>query len=286
MIFETHVPAAPLRPFVEFLWFYDGFAPQHTREKLLPDASMELIIDLREHPKRLWDSRDPNRATEFRRSWLSGMHTEYIIIDASPGSMMGVHFKAGGARPFVDMPLSEFTDTVVPFESVVGQQRAGSLRDRLLEADPFPRKFAVLETFLLAAAGNRLVPDALVSGTVPALRGSETTSIRELAARAGVSQRHLIEKFEDQVGLRPKQLQRICRFQHVIQRLSHKRMGEADWVAIALECGYYDQSHFIHDFAGFTGHTPTDFLRQQREHDNYVIMDPLFPEAAGSAAAD
>lgn len=285
MIFETYVPAAPLRPFIEFLWFYDGFTPQHTREKLLPDASMELIIDLREHPKRLWDARAPERATEFRRSWLSGMHTEYIIIDASPGSMMGAHFKPGGARPFLDLPLSELTDKVVPFESVVGQ-RAATLRDRLLEAQPFPMKFAVLESFLLAAAGDRLVPDALVQGVVPMLRAGAPVTMRELAARTGVSQRHFIARFEDQVGLRPKQLQRICRFQQVIRRLERERR-DVDWAEVALDCGYYDQSHFIHDFSGFTGHTPTEFLRQQREHANYVIMDPYTAEeAAGASAAD
>jgi AraC-like DNA-binding protein len=283
MIFETYVPIAPLRPFIEFLWFYDGFAPLHTREKLLPDASMELIIDLREHPKRLWDANDPNRATEFRKSWLSGMHTGFIIIDASPGSMMGVHFRPGGARPFFRAPLSEFTNNVVPFECVVGA-RADALRDHLLAAEPYTHKFAILQAFLLETARGGLVPDSMVSGMLPQVLRSGRL-MKELAAEAGVSSRRFIQEFEDQVGLRPKQLQQISRFQRAVQGLHRQSWSKVDWAGVAVECGYYDQAHFINDFQRFSGHTPGDFLRQPREHANYVIMDPLFPPPAGSAAA-
>jgi hypothetical protein len=93
MILESHVPAAPLDQFIEFFWFYDEFSPSHSKEKLLPDGSMEFIIDLREHPKRLYDRNDYSRYTAFRHAWLSGAQAEYLIIDASPGSMLGAHFR-------------------------------------------------------------------------------------------------------------------------------------------------------------------------------------------------
>src|SRR3954466_12149287 len=133
MIFHRHTPAPPLNAFVEFLWFYDDFAPAHRKEKLLPDGSMELIIDLRDHPKHKYDRHDLSRSTAYRKSWLSGMQNEFIVIEASAGSMMGVHFRPGGAWPFFGTPLSEFSDRVIELENILGAQ-ADELRDQLLEA--------------------------------------------------------------------------------------------------------------------------------------------------------
>ena len=61
MIYLTRVPAAPLSYFVELLWFYENLETDHSKEKLLPDASMELIIDLSDGPKKLYDNRDLER---------------------------------------------------------------------------------------------------------------------------------------------------------------------------------------------------------------------------------
>jgi hypothetical protein len=140
MTFERQVPAPPLNLFVEFLWFYDGFAPSHRKEKLLPDGTMELIIELRDHPKHTYDRKTLSTQNEYRGAWLSGMHNDYIVIEASPGSMMGVHFRPGGAWPFFGAPLSEFTDNVFELDAVIGSE-ASSLRDQLLAAPTPAMKF-------------------------------------------------------------------------------------------------------------------------------------------------
>src|SRR3954467_13336360 len=161
MLFERHIPAAPLNSFVEFFWFYDGFNPDHTKEKLLPDGTMELIIDLRDHPKHTYDPRSLKQDREYRKSWLSGMHHDHIVIEASPGSMMGVHFRPGGAWPFFGTPLSEFSDRVVELDNILGA-RASELRDQLLEAPTHREKFYIVESFLLALGGDRLYPNRTV----------------------------------------------------------------------------------------------------------------------------
>ena len=55
MIYRVRIPRPPLSHFVENLWFYQDLVAGHTHEKLLPDASMELIIDLVGAPKKLYD---------------------------------------------------------------------------------------------------------------------------------------------------------------------------------------------------------------------------------------
>lgn len=65
MIYLTHLPAPPLSHFVEWFFFYDGYAPPHTKEKRLPDGAVERIINLREEPKVLFDGEKTETGTAF-----------------------------------------------------------------------------------------------------------------------------------------------------------------------------------------------------------------------------
>lgn len=274
MVFETYVPAPPLNRFVEFLWFYDDFTPLHTKEKLLPDASMELIIDLREHPKALYDPDDFTRSVKFRRYWLSGMQRKYLVIDASPGSMMGAHFRTGGAWPFFGAPLREFSDQVVELDCVLGSQ-AESLRERLLEEPDAKRKLRCLEKFLLKIGGTRLESDRSVDFALEQIMSLPVRLLmRDLASIMGVSQKHLIHLFDMRVGMTPKQVDRVVRFQKVVKGLGKADVRNLDWSRIAVDCGYYDQPHFINDFRLFSGLTPSAFLEQEWDYTNFLIVDP------------
>jgi len=85
MIFCRYIPSEPLARLIDFFWFYDDHYPTHRRKHVLPDGTFELIIDLRETPRKLFDREDGSRYTSFRRGWLSGTHSEYLIIDTLPG---------------------------------------------------------------------------------------------------------------------------------------------------------------------------------------------------------
>jgi AraC-like DNA-binding protein len=74
------------------------------------------------------------------------------------------------------------------------------------------------------------------------------------------------------VGLTPKRFLRVTRFQRVIESLSC-RTAVVDWADLAVRCGYYDQSHFVHDFRSFSGFTPAAYLAIQTSHLNHL---PVF----------
>jgi AraC-like DNA-binding protein len=61
--------------------------------------------------------------------------------------------------------------------------------------------------------------------------------------------------FAERVGLSPKQLMRISRFQRALQ-LSREQPTQS-WSTVALEAGYYDQAHFIHECQDIVGCSPT-----------------------------
>ena len=84
------------------------------------------------------------------------------------------------------------------------------------------------------------------------------------------SQRRFIQLFSNEVGLTPKLFCRVNRFQRVVRSLAS--IEEVDWAEVALDCGYYDQAHFIHDFQDFAGITPSAYLEHCTEHLNHVPL--------------
>ena len=83
-------------------------------------------------------------------------------------------------------------------------------------------------------------------------RGRRSTrSPTRSAGAAAISPR----RFREHVGLPPKALARILRFERAAERLR----GGADLSDAALDSGYYDQAHFNRDFKAFAGVTPTEY---------------------------
>jgi AraC-like DNA-binding protein len=269
MIFATHVPRPPLNQFIEFFWFHEGFNADHRLERVLPDGSMELIINLRDEKRHVFDPISHQPRETYRRSWLSGPHSEFIVIDTAPNaSMIGVHLRPGGASAFFGLPLSELRNSVVELDTLWNGE-AQNLRDQLLEATSPPGKFRVLEDALLArwrgfAPRHRAVLHALESFT----REPDNITVGKVTAEVGLSRRRLIEIFTEQIGMTPKIFCRVLRFQRAINEIQRRRA--VPWSDIATGCGYYDQAHFINDFREFCGITPGDYAGESPEYPNFV----------------
>jgi transcriptional regulator GlxA family with amidase domain len=88
--------------------------------------------------------------------------------------------------------------------------------------------------------------------------------VRDLARRVGLSQRQFIQRFTSEVGLTPKLYGRVRRFQRARELV--RKAAEPDWAAVALECGFFDQSHLIRDFGEFSGLSPAAYLHQKSKH--------------------
>jgi AraC-like DNA-binding protein len=83
-------------------------------------------------------------------------------------------------------------------------------------------------------------------------------TIRSLVDETRWSQKHLITQFREHIGLAPKMFARVMRFGRAVERL--RRRGHGSLTELALDCGYYDQSHFDRDFRAFAGVNPTELL--------------------------
>jgi len=261
----------PLARFVDYFWFYDGLTPAHALERVLPEGTFELLINLREEARHTFHTGNLACAATFRGSWIAGMHLKPVVIDtASDSSMMGVHFRPGGAAALLGLPASELSDRIIELDAIWG---AGSrrLRDRLLEAIEPAAKFRCLEKFLLWRVESRLPESPCLTHAIRIFQSApESVSIRKVAAEIGWSHKHLIATFQSFVGVSPKQFSRVRRFQNAVRtlQLSHS----AALAEIALSCGYYDQPHFNSEFKAFSGLTPTDFLRDAQGRANFIPL--------------
>ncbi|HEX4603138.1 MAG TPA: helix-turn-helix domain-containing protein [Candidatus Angelobacter sp.] len=270
MLYLTRIPAPPLNRFVELFWFYDGFPPRaHKKERLMPDGSVELVINLNEDETRVYDRDDLEKYARLPGTALCGPHSSFFVIDtAEQDSVMGIHFKPGGAFPFFKLPADELHNQHVSLDDLWGVE-AGLLRERLLESPTPEVKFQVLETCLMARAFKPLERHRAVGFALGLFRNILTApAIADVSDEIGISSRRFIQLFSSEVGLTPKLFCRVRRFQRVLQQI---HQGKAcDWVDIAASCGYFDQAHFIHDFKAFSGINPTTYLVQKTEHLNHV----------------
>ena len=271
MIYRQRQPIPPLSRFIENLWFYQDLAADHTKEKLLPNGTLELIIDLSPTPKKLYDRKDVTRFHTFRRAWVSGLQREYIVIGAERGSsMMGVHFRPGGAAPFFHFPISELTSWVIELD-LIWKRDLNSLRDRLLEECDISRKLDLLEAALLARGRHRLEMDRSVDAVLDAVSREPLLPLREIEDRIGLSKKQILARFDSRVGCTPKLTSRILRFQNMVRSIHQTQTH--DWAELAQEFGYYDQPHLIHEFQEFAGMTPADYARRRTEYPDYIHID-------------
>jgi AraC-like DNA-binding protein len=239
------------------LWLMDGPAPAHPRERLLPMPTAELIIDL-------------SATSDMPVPMLCGPQSESFVIDTnSPASIMGVHFKPGGAFPFFKAPAGELHNARVGLD-VPWAGRAAELRERLLEAPTPLARFQMVESFLLAQAVRPLARQPAVAFALAAFQGERPLTVSAVVERSGFCQRRFIEVFRDEVGLTPKLFCRVVRFQQVVQKIH--RWRQVDWADVAVDCGYYDQAHFIHDFQAFSGFSPTTYLEVRGPRLNHVPL--------------
>ena len=259
ILYQEYAPHPALRAYLSCLWTCSlpRAAAATVTHRVLPDNGFDI----------LWQN---GREHGCAVGMMQG------CIDAAIPALvqtLAVRFKPGAAAYFFDLPLSELTDRHASLEQLWGNACAGRIADGLWSQDLSERQrldwleqqlFRQLRKQLQARQPARAA--ALVAGAVAAIEGSGgLLRIGALAAALGVSRQHLAAAFGQRVGLTPKMFARVCRFQRTSQQAEAqaKAAQAIDWAGLALERGYFDQSHLIHEFQQFTGASPDAFAARR-----------------------
>lgn len=269
MTYFRHVPALPLSDLIHYFWFHEGYAPPHVQERVFPTGTLQIIFNLGDNAFQVFDPLDITSAQTYRDSVVNGPRSGFTVIGtAGLAATMGVHFKPGGALPFFGIPASDLRNRNVPLDTFWGLA-ASEVAEQVREAPAPGQRFQILEAFLRA----RLAPSprrhpAVAFGLDELHRGSVSPTIAAITERASLSHRRFNELFQTEVGLSPKQYQRVRRFQQVIHLIDGQPV--VDWARIAAECGYADQSHLIREMRALGGVSPTEYVAQRGAYPNHV----------------
>lgn len=270
MILQTYIPKSPLNQFVECFIYHEAFNPPHSVDRFLPDGNVEIIIDLDDIPKFIYDNDSLKEIQSCQRVWASGVRTEPISIHSGKDStgMLIIAFKRGMAYPFFPFPMQEISDAVVDADLIWGNDFA-LLRERILENKNSVRKFEIVEDFLLGNYLSKLILNPCVEYALnKIIHQPNQISMQKLNNKIGYSQKHFIKLFKDQIGIAPKSYLKIMRFQKAISDIEAQK--EIDWAWLSHDCGFYDQAHFINDFKAFSGFTPEEYEKRKGDFLNYI----------------
>jgi AraC-like DNA-binding protein len=236
-------------------------------EPILPDGCVELVVNLADPFIR----QTADGASEVQPLHLiAGQLTRAVRISPSGRvDLWGIRFHPWSAASFFGVSGNELRDAMLPMHDVaIAFERAllsaihgvhsHAIRDRLVCA------LTEQMTRVRSSLGARRLHSVLVDEKIARLVQLATTSreplsVRELAREGGWSERRVQLVFRDAVGLAPKQLIRITRFQRA---LALRRANDSvSWAPIAARAGYHDQAHLIHESQQIAGCTPVELLR-------------------------
>lgn len=249
-------PVRALAPFIECFWTLEGEPDplQNIPERILPDGCVEIILSFAE---RFAEISERSEEVLQPGDFLVGQMTRPVMIKPT-GSvrLIGIRFHPGGTFPFVRIPMDETTDQIIELGAIAADLKREFAAVSDAEAS-LPMKVAAFQRVLVKRLHSCRHDVRLVELTAQIVRTAGRVAVDTLAAEAGVSARQLRRRFLMEVGVGPKLLCRLLRFQQVFKAVDR---NEAEWAGVALECGYYDQAHLINDFRQFAQQTPSVLL--------------------------
>lgn len=188
-------------------------------------------------------------------SFTSGLFAGHVVIDsAGDCACIQIDFTPLGAYRFFGLPMRELSAGMVTLEDLADQGIV-DLRRRLENSEDWNERLGIAEAFLRdRLRRGPAVSSAIVSAYRELAFCHGNIRIAAVARRLDWSRKHLSQRFQDEIGLPPKQLARIFRFNRLIELAKCTEMP--DWADLAGECGYADQAHLTREFSEFAGTSP------------------------------
>jgi AraC-like DNA-binding protein len=252
------IPPSNLRPYLYGCWGYHEVADGHIRRRGFPSPKGTIIVDF--GPAiRLIDTRDP-KGTEYRETgFFAGIRDRPFEMEHA-GVMYGMEIALTplGASLFLSTRMETLTNEMIGFEDVLGHE-GSAWTSQLYEGRGWPARFALLEQLIVERLSKaKPVPRGVAWAYRQIEESLGRVQIGALAKALGITHKHLIALFQRHLGMSPRRLARVMRFNRALTLLG---AGDRRGIEVALDAGYHDQAHFIREFQEFAGKAPGHFVR-------------------------
>ena len=254
-------PRPELERYIRSLWIFDGPAGLPLSEKSIvaPNGSPKLIVSC-ENPI-ISEADGAAQVHRDRDLYLVGIRDIPVLLhtEPRPTRFIGIEFYPNTAYPFLGVPMVELTNSLIPLAELLPE--AGSaVSDTILSIANVEAKADFVQALLARRIQESAPGSPIVDFCVAAIKEQAGLfSVSQLEERTGYTRRYLEMLFSRHVGISPKSLARIVRFQSLYARWSEAQCYEE--LIDRLYDSYYDQAHFAKEFKRMTGFSPLQFTR-------------------------
>lgn len=251
----TRAPRADLRPYIHDCCGYAERTPGSVRRLEFPLPVIVVIIEFGP-PVRVYEGGQRETFSRHRGGFVAGLDDRFAVVEHD-GVQRGLQLNLTpiGGHLFFGMPMSELAGRVLALDDVLGRERR-ELAARLEALPDWDARFDHVEDLVAERIDGLSQRAAGITWALDQIRRSGgSADVGALGDALGCSHRHFIALFREHVGMPPKLLSRIVRFDNLMSHL--RRGGQGSWADLAVRFGYYDQSHLVRDVRQFTGTTPT-----------------------------
>jgi AraC-like DNA-binding protein len=266
MRYYTIQPSELLRPYVRCFWVFE-----HDLTPGIPyvyrsvaDGCAEIVF----HYKGVFqDISSPG--TGSRAEYLSGLHAQTNcysrFMTSEDFGIFGVYLYPYAIPQLFGIPADETSNTQTDLQLLLGRE-GKYLEERMLSVNDNTQRLSILSAFLeQQLLGKKVLEKNMMTAVRYAVHDCTIGTVNDMASKFALSTRQFDRKFKLYSGFGPKTYLRLTRLQRALKQYSANKT----LTQIACECGYYDQSHFIHDVKAFTGYHPGYYFSGSAEGTEY-----------------
>ncbi|MGA2615756.1 MAG: DUF6597 domain-containing transcriptional factor [Spirochaetia bacterium] len=253
-------PRIELKPYIQSIWVFEGAVGLPSSEISLaaPNGSAKLIFN--SENSLITTVLGRHHQSEEQNLYFVGMRDVPVVLSSTSKKtcFIGIEFRPSGAHPILGFPMAELTNRRLNADDLSGIW-SRSCTETIRNLEGIPAKIDFIQGRLLRSLRHGQSQNAIVQCCVDYLKLTNgAASIRDLELKTGYERRHLENLFSSNVGVSPKTLSRIFRFQWFYKKWA--RVPSFEHLKEDVHEYFYDEAHFNKEFKRMTGFSPKHFF--------------------------
>jgi len=253
-------PRTELRPYVQSIWVFESHVglPLSDHSLAAPNGCAKLIFNCEN--SLITDAMGRRNRSQEQSLYFIGVRSVPVSLSSTPRMtcFIGVEFHPCGAYPILKIPMDELTDRRLSAYEL-SRTWNQSLTEILRNCEGVGGKIDFIQDRLWQCVSHGQPQNPLVAFCVDFLKRSNgSATVLDLERRTGYERRHLEKLFNENVGVPPKMLAGIFRFQSFHRKLAHAASFES--VRSDVHKYFYDEAHFNKSFKKMTGFSPKHYF--------------------------